>query len=67
MAVLHLELPAWCFNRCLCFLGKGGSSGPHAVGVQAQRDGALFRILSLYVSYIIRSVLAPSSGARAGL
>ena len=67
MAVLPLELPAWCFNRCLCFLGKGGSSGPHAVEAQAQRDGVLFPILSLYVSYIIRSLLAPSTGARAGL
>ena len=67
MAVLPPELPAWCFTRCLGFLGKGGSSGAHAVGVQAQRDGVLFPILSLYVSYVIRSLLAPSSGARAGL
>ena len=66
-AVLPLELPAWCFNRCLCFLGKGGSSRPHAVGARAQRDGVLFPILSLYVSYVIRSLLAPSSEARAGL
>lgn len=45
----------WRIHWWLWLLGKGVSSGPNALGVEAQRDGALLLILSLYLSYIIRS------------
>lgn len=50
----------------LWLLGKGECSGL-MLRVEAQRGGLLLTVLSLYLSYFIRSFLATLSGARVGL